>query len=1251
MPAIPNSENNFILGLSDFWTKIFQEAPALAVMYDGMQLQVGQTYLDLLSDVLSISLQDVPLFSKRYYQYVPIREDQVRFVEGASRSDNRFVFTAPLQFTQLGSLMNRVVFPTVILEEKLDYDLNNGVVSFKKNLFDVDGEGGAVFGVPQRTVQVQFPYDFFDVTVPDWKAKGVLPGDIFRIQFVRGVTVEVPIALVRDRLVLADDPEELAVDLRSNPYSIDVLRVPFDTVKQGVEIPNVPSLYQRVANIGGVFHDTYRYVQGSTTVDFTATDGSGHSLYLNKYLYINDPVYDENNGVFRIRGIVDAQTIDVDRPAPFYNPAAVAWVSGTAYAKRAVVASGSNVYYALEAHTAGASFAADLATGKWALYLLDLVVLDYHFPTLNPPGIPVSHLLHNFLVDGSVTILARRLLDRRVGDVVYPAQGGVVEGIDYVIDLETGAIFHLSAWDSTASILANYEWRLPIFHRDVPAPTPWEPGRFYYKHQTIVAPDGTYWFAVEEGLSSALFVHDLSRWRPWMNPIGVNPVYPSRELAFWAPDVMLDEQRLYENFGYLLAGSKTDSSESYRSFLLGVMQLFVLGPAVQRLESALNVMGGLPVVRDDGEVFQTYDNGVIASGTDGQLTDGQLLRDGAFTTDGHFVTADGNFFPSDLLATVTISRAADTRNDGTYVVQTVNGPGDVYLTPAPLTAEVDTGFIWRFTHVAITKQFTAVSYSFDADDVGGYIVIESADNAGNIGTFKILAVVNSHTVLLDAPEGFLDEAGLSWKLTHRNTQIVTTDKRSYEYPFLTPMRRDLSLATSAGNLTFKSFEPLTNAFQVLDYLVDPTWFHNLTIPAELLQLAGEEGGRRRVSTALIPHVVNALDGANSGDPGLVAGADDEGRPPPPRKTAMTWTKAAPFNVVYLDEPIGVGADVGQYLTIGNQRPALWQPDTVYAIDDEVYYNGFEYWCTTAHTSTTAFDPFKWDNTLRQFAQGSYKILAVSADGLRLTLDRFPPPGTGPVPPATPIRTPRRNIDLPPFLHRRTVGFVVMDRFLKYHSFRVRINTRSDLNATLVAQLSTLIQQTKPSHTFVFVDPATLFEEVVSAADPMALNIGILLAEGLPGVINDIVSGTVLHSGDAYSYLSGTAAGVLAGGAQTITITPVIPGWAVGPTRTFFVFARFTAGHNTDGSRIAREGVDYAVNYSTGQVSIVNGQVADGYSISWVAVLLRNVASPSQANGENAIVAGGADPTIVRPAGMDPATTAGLIERPIKITVT
>ena len=79
-----------------------------------------------------------------------------------------------------------------------------------------------------------------------------------------------------------------------------------------------------------------------------------------------------------------------------------------------------------------------------------------------------------------------------------------------------------------------------------------------------------------------------------------------RQLAFWIPEAQVDRFNLYLRYGYLLDRFEP-SSESYRALLQGIMRYFMLGPTFDYMVSALNVVVGLPLVREDGEVLQSVD--------------------------------------------------------------------------------------------------------------------------------------------------------------------------------------------------------------------------------------------------------------------------------------------------------------------------------------------------------------------------------------------------------------------------------------------------------------------------------------------------------------------------------------------------------------------------------------------------------------------------------------------------------------------
>lgn len=78
-----------------------------------------------------------------------------------------------------------------------------------------------------------------------------------------------------------------------------------------------------------------------------------------------------------------------------------------------------------------------------------------------------------------------------------------------------------------------------------------------------------------------------------------------REVALWAPDAKVDKYHLYNNYGQYINRFQP-SSETYRAFIRGIFQLYILGPALRHIESALNVIAGFEVARDDGEYLTAY---------------------------------------------------------------------------------------------------------------------------------------------------------------------------------------------------------------------------------------------------------------------------------------------------------------------------------------------------------------------------------------------------------------------------------------------------------------------------------------------------------------------------------------------------------------------------------------------------------------------------------------------------------------------
>jgi hypothetical protein len=156
------------------------------------------------------------------------------------------------------------------------------------------------------------------------------------------------------------------------------------------------------------------------------------------------------------------------------------------------------------------------------------------------------------------------------------------------------------------------------------------------------------------------------------------------ELAFWAVDTKVDDLTLYNTYGYFFTNPQL-STETYRSLVRGLMQLYILGPAMARLESALNLTAGLPTVRTEGEILAAYDDGVLAGGTTGTL----LVND-------VFQSPTSVFSAESVGGYIVISESDYANNIGTFNIIKYLNEYEVVLKPAT-TLTPDAGLKWLFT--------------------------------------------------------------------------------------------------------------------------------------------------------------------------------------------------------------------------------------------------------------------------------------------------------------------------------------------------------------------------------------------------------------------------------------------------------------------------------------------------------------------------------------------------------------------------
>lgn len=181
---ITSYPHNFLLGLSDFWQRFFADAAQLKFMYDGSAVLMGQAYLDMLENVLGLSLQDVPVFHREYFYLLTIREDQVRFERGAALDDDRWLVTLTDGLVNFKTLDNKVLEPTASLQEQSDYDLSSTDIRFKVDPTDPAQDGTPLPGYARRAIDAAVGGFFDDTTRPagmTWMSRNVRKGDTLRL--------------------------------------------------------------------------------------------------------------------------------------------------------------------------------------------------------------------------------------------------------------------------------------------------------------------------------------------------------------------------------------------------------------------------------------------------------------------------------------------------------------------------------------------------------------------------------------------------------------------------------------------------------------------------------------------------------------------------------------------------------------------------------------------------------------------------------------------------------------------------------------------------------------------------------------------------------------------------------------------------------------------------------------------------------------------------------------------------------------
>lgn len=233
------------------------------------------------------------------------------------------------------------------------------------------------------------------------------------------------------------------------------------------------------------------------------------------------------------------------------------------------------------------------------------------------------------------------------------------------------------------------------------------------------------------------------------------------EVSMWAVDALVDEKTLYKNFGHYFT-KESVSTEMYRSLLRGLCQLYLLGPTVQRMESALSLAAGLEVVASEGELLLGYTDGVDGTGVDGAITNTSV-----------FSSPTASFAGTDVGGYLDILTSTHAQNVGHWRVLQVLSSTSVLLESQSSFA-TDTPVSWRWSRSGVQTVTTSEREYTYALDVPVKAAIKLSSNWGALSlrgfdTLTEAVTVIDYTVDPDwyawryVPSELLEGRSVAWR--------------------------------------------------------------------------------------------------------------------------------------------------------------------------------------------------------------------------------------------------------------------------------------------------------------------------------------------------------------------------------------------------------------------------------------------------------------------------------------------------------
>ena len=1091
MPNYHPAAKSLIYGLSDFWTMYFKELPLLEEIYAGVEIDVGQSYLDLLTLLLNNSTQDAALFDKQYFKLLRLREDTVTY-----GNDLRYGIALAPDVAGVKYVNNKVFGSTVSFEKDRDFlfDADTRSLLFKHDIFAAYRARTFGTGLDAFTVTSVVPEPVASLITLELVDAAVHPPVLTRTEYALTVTFDSVVTSTIEVIALINNSAISSGLVQAALRSIDVgAGLGTLTASGAVFLER-----QATAPVKGFAARTFDVLFGTRFTDALVPRWLNTDVQKGDVLRViggSDYGPPQEFPVALVREdalILYPQVAPLDVPVGLeyavLRDAADSTVSAEPMfnignaddpfdTTATVVASTRTIVFGTPAYAlsdfyvgAAVTLSSPANAGEYrvreVIAVPPSVVVDGN-PLVDEVGVSVrlgtaiaqTSTGPNATLTGTAFVdLTAAFTSDLAGGVLLVRQGGTIYRCAITTYVSPTELTIAPASGLVAG--AGLEWAAAQLRQDTytfafAPPAAWvTPGsvevaaRRFLDGQAVqegrdyvvnVDTGGltlrTVWRATQKATVSYSLRVAITTSRTALQA-GTDGSLTASPNSFSSPTAAFTEDMV----GAVLRVTGTDDPLSEGPFRIDA----VTSPTVVEVTR----LGGTSVFPDpfNGSLVWALESRAAAVVTDVVepvtelgvwAPDALVDRYHLYYTYGYLINrvqVSSESYRSLIRGVFQLFMLGPTLERFESAVNVVAGlpvvrdDGEIFI-------EYDNGALRSGTDGifdATTRTFTSATAAFTPSDLSNQIFVVSGYNTRK--SFGIAAVLDSTSVeLLETPT---TDTSISWEITSTSTHTVRTTRDTYVLPRTAPVKAKFLEPSNAGTLTLRAFEVLSSAFEVTDYVETPAWWENATIPAQLLPAFPAE--RRRSTPALFENIVDAGDGSCVGDPGFYVGADDEGNVPP---------------TIVLAAGVGDGSLLG---------------DPLYpARTTETFFSA-------ASAALTAKDV---GNYIR-VAGVDYRISAVISPTEAKIVSYLPLPYDG-----LPLVDWELIAGTIPLRH--TAAYMIMDHVLKYHMFTVRFDAYllDVLQTDVISDLQELVFAAKPTYTYLTLTPSLLFDEIIRVTEP------------------------------------------------------------------------------------------------------------------------------------------------------------------------